>query len=142
MDLVDGARTPHAHSNDTSQCTVTAIPRCHAIRETLSGVPDLLSRQYDAQTQHIMRQLEPNDKRYREIPPEYGAAWPLDDYEATTRSIAGSFGYPSVVYKVIDRRSGAPYALRRVDGARCSPTVCCHLESTCRQCGHRQHQRH
>jgi hypothetical protein len=81
----------------------------------------MLRHQLEAQAHELLRQLEPDDKRYLEIPPEYGAAWPLDLEECTTRSIAGSFGYPSIMYKVIDRRSGAPYALRRVDGARISP---------------------
>ena len=94
---------------------------------TSLGLPDALRHQLEAQSNEMLRQLEPEDERYLEIPPEYGAAWPLDLDEQTTRNIAGSFGYPSVMYKVIDRRSGKPYTLRRVDGARNSPKVNCVL---------------
>jgi PAB-dependent poly(A)-specific ribonuclease subunit 3 len=100
--------------------TGAATPRWGGVCTSL-GLPDALRHQLEAQSNEMLRQLEPEDERYLEIPPEYGAAWPLDLDEQTTRNIAGSFGYPSVMYKVIDRRSGKPYTLRRVDGARNSP---------------------
>jgi len=104
-----------------SNGTLATTPRWCGVRGPLFGLPDTLRHQLEAQAHELLRQLEPDDKRYLEIPPEYGAAWPLDLDECTTRNIAGSFGYPSIMYKVVDRRSGAPYALRRVDGARISP---------------------
>jgi PAB-dependent poly(A)-specific ribonuclease subunit 3 len=106
-----------------SSLTSAASPRWGGFRATSLGVPENLRHHVESQSHDMLRQLEPDDERYLEIPPEYGAAWPLDFDERTTRNIAGSFGYPSVMYKVIDRRSGAPYALRRVDGARASPKV-------------------
>ena len=84
------------------------------------GIPDTFRHHLEKQTHESNRQLEPNDERYNEIPPEYGAALPLD---VASRGITGSFGYPSAIYKVIDRRSGLAYALRRVDGTRSSPKV-------------------
>lgn len=82
------------------------------------GIPDTFRYHLEKQAHDSNRQLEPTDERYNEIPPEYGAALPLD---VASRGITGSFGYPSAIYKVIDRRSGLAYALRRVDGTRSSP---------------------
>lgn len=87
------------------------------------GVPEALQDAFDSQSHVVLSQLKSSDDRYNEIPPEYGAALPLDTVGQHMRDITGSFGYPSVLYKVIDRRSGVPYALRRVDGARISYKV-------------------
>lgn len=86
-------------------------------------MPDALRHHLEMQTHDTLRQLDPSDERYNEIPLEYCAALPLDHANQATGVVAGSFGYPSAVYKVIDRRSGLPYALRRVDGARVSQKV-------------------
>ena len=85
-------------------------------------MPDTLRHHLEIHAHDILRQLEPDDERYNEIPPEYCAAFPLDSAIHATQ-ITGSFGYPSSLYKVVDRRSGLPYALRRVDGARVSHKV-------------------
>jgi hypothetical protein len=46
-----------------------------------------------------LRALPPDDERYKEIPPKYYLAYPLDD-ESRPRGTAGAIGYPSVLYKV------------------------------------------
>lgn len=61
--------------------------------------------------------MDPEDERYKEIPPRYLSACPLDDPSAH-RGAGGSFGYPSVLYKVVDRADGQLYTLRRVDNVR------------------------
>lgn len=86
------------------------------------GFPYALRQHLETQAHDTLKQLEPDDERYNEIPPEYCAAFPLD-YGIHATQVAGSFGYLSSIYKVIDRRSGLPYALRRVDGARVSQKV-------------------
>ena len=48
----------------------------------------------------MLRRMPPADPRYKEIPPRFHAAFPLDD-GLTPPGAAGSYGYPSVVYKVI-----------------------------------------
>lgn len=83
------------------------------------GLPERLEASLECESHMILSQLDASDERYNEIPPVYTAALPLDA-EGHNRDAAGSFGYPSVIYKVIDRRSGVAYALRRVDGARLS----------------------
>ena len=46
-----------------------------------------------------LKQLDPSDERYKEIPPRYHSAFCLDD-PTVQRGTGGSFGYPSVLYKV------------------------------------------
>mmetsp|Transcript_27289 Transcript_27289/g.109300 ORF Transcript_27289/g.109300 Transcript_27289/m.109300 type:complete len:261 (+) Transcript_27289:91-873(+) len=83
------------------------------------GAPVAFQHLINSRSLAVLSQMQLNDERYNEIPPEYGSALPLDVYQ-TTRSIPGSFGYPTVLYKVVDRRSGVAYTMRRVDGARAS----------------------
>lgn len=71
--------------------------------------------------------MQPDDPRYKEIPPKYHSAFCLDDPEldsaTTSARQSGSFGYPSVLYKVVSQEDGFPYALRRFDNVKCSHKI-------------------
>lgn len=54
---------------------------------------------YVNQALELLKQLEPEDERHKEIPPNYHSVWPLDD-GAKSQQATGSFGYPSSVFKV------------------------------------------
>ena len=97
--LASGVPTPRKRS-----LQMVGVPE--PLREHFSGL-DLLSS----------RQLSPDDERYKEIPPRYHSAFPLDD-NSRHRGAGGSFGYPSSVYKVVDKADGQLYTLRRFDNVR------------------------
>ena len=40
------------------------------------GASDAVRQRLEAQAHDVMRQMEPDDERYNEIPPEYGRAAP------------------------------------------------------------------
>jgi PAB-dependent poly(A)-specific ribonuclease subunit 3 len=71
-------------------------------------------RQLDIES---LRQMDPDDERYKEIPSRYHSAYPLDDL-SVQRGAGGTFGYPACLYKVIDQADGSLYALRRFDNVR------------------------
>jgi PAB-dependent poly(A)-specific ribonuclease subunit 3 len=69
-----------------------------------------------------LRQLKPDDEVIKEIPKGYHCINPLD-MEGKPRGTAGSFGYPSSVYKVVSEKTGLIYALRRFDNIKTNPKV-------------------
>lgn len=62
-------------------------------------MPEHLWSEFQSQSLSVLRQLPPDDERLKEIPPQFYAAFPLDD-SSKTKGTAGSFGYPSETYKV------------------------------------------
>lgn len=64
-----------------------------------TAVPEHLWSEFQSQSLSVLRQLPPDDERLKEIPPQFYAAFPLDD-SSKTKGTAGSFGYPSETYKV------------------------------------------
>lgn len=64
-----------------------------------TAVPEQLWAEFQNHSLSVLRQLPPDDERLKEIPPQFYAAFPLDD-ASKTRGTAGSFGYPSETYKV------------------------------------------
>jgi PAB-dependent poly(A)-specific ribonuclease subunit 3 len=96
---------------------MTALPT--PIKRTLQavGLPEPLRQHFHALDIDSLRQMEPDDDRYKEIPSRYNCAYPLDDPTAQ-RGAGGSFGYPSCLYKVVDRTDSHLYALRRFDNVR------------------------
>ena len=93
------------------------------------GVPDSLWRHFQTLSNQHSRQMSPDDPRYKEIPPEYHSAYCLDDVDdinistPTSSKPSGSFGYPSVLYKVVSQEDGYTYALRRFDNVKCSHKI-------------------
>lgn len=81
------------------------------------GLPEPLRQHFHSLDLESLRQMEPDDERYKEIPGRYHCAYPLDD-PTVQRGTGGSFGYPSSLYKVVDRTDSYLYALRRFDNVR------------------------
>eukprot|EP01036_Dinobryon_divergens_P034814 gene34814-45028_t len=91
------------------------------------GVPEPVREHFQSLDLFSLRQMAPDDARYKEIPPRYHSAQPLDAVSGPNLGVAGaggSFGYPSAIYKVVDRADSQIYALRRFDSVRnCPPAV-------------------
>ena len=75
---------------------------------------------FDAQNEWLLRQLDPSDERYKEIPAGFHCMYPLDPPVAKNshRDAAGSWGYPTHTYKVTSHADGRTYALRRIENVR------------------------
>ncbi|CAK4717244.1 unnamed protein product [Aphanomyces euteiches] len=82
-----------------------------------------IRRQLDAQHEEMVRQIDPSDERYKEIPSQFTCMWPLDHDTVHHRNVAGSFGYPSHSYKVLSETDGRTYALRRIENVRTTPAI-------------------
>ena len=81
------------------------------------GIPEPMRQHFRTLDIECLRQMKPDDERYKEIPIRYHSAFPLDT-ESSNASAVGSFGYPSSVFKVIDRADSYIYTLRRFDNVR------------------------
>lgn len=98
---------------------VPALPR-----QTLQaiGIPEPARQAFAAMDIEASKILDPNDERHHDICHRYYCAYPLDD-PSIPRGAGGSYGYPTAIYKVIDKSDSQLYALRRVDNARTSPAI-------------------
>lgn len=97
-----------------SASTVPAPPR----RTIVSiGLPEEIRSHLQALDLETLKQMDPSDQRYKEIPPRFYNAYPLDD-PTVNKNGTGSYGYPSAMYKVIDRLDNQLYVLRRFDNVR------------------------
>jgi len=81
------------------------------------GIPEPIRQHFQSLDLDALRQMDPEDERYKEIPTRFHSACPLDD-PAVHRGAGGSFGYPSSLYKVVDRADSQLYTLRRFDNVR------------------------
>ncbi|CAM9646860.1 unnamed protein product [Chrysoparadoxa australica] len=95
-------------------------PAKHVLPST--SIPDNLWGWMQRRSLEMLKQLPPHDERLKEIPTKFSAAFPLDD-AGRLRGQAGSFGYPSVTYKVTKHQEGSVYCLRRFDGPRTSANI-------------------
>eukprot|EP01034_Spumella_vulgaris_P024001 gene24001-30288_t len=86
------------------------------------GLSEPIRNHFQSLDIEALRQMKPDDHRYKEIPLRYHSAYPLDVNGASTTA-GGSFGYPSSLYKVVDQTDSQIYALRRFDNVRITPTV-------------------
>jgi PAB-dependent poly(A)-specific ribonuclease subunit 3 len=104
-----------------SASTLPAPPR--RCLQTI-GLPEPIRQHFSQIDLEALRQMEPNDPRYKELPSRFHSAYCLDDmYSQSRRGTGGSYGYPSGVYKAIDRSDSQVYTLRRVDNVRITPTT-------------------
>jgi PAB-dependent poly(A)-specific ribonuclease subunit 3 len=88
------------------------------------GIPDPIRQHFQSLDIEALRQMAPEDERYKEMPNRYHSAYALDNaYSQAQRGSGGSYGYPSSVYKVVDSSDSQMYALRRFDNVRTSATV-------------------
>ncbi|EWM27769.1 pab-dependent poly -specific ribonuclease subunit 3, partial [Nannochloropsis gaditana] len=99
------------------------------------GVPEQLRQFFLLKDLDKGRSLPPDDPRYKEIPPGFHHAYPLDDAQKA-RGTAGAFGYPSVTYKVLSHEDGRVYALRRFDSVRSTPKIVAGALETWRRIQH------
>lgn len=86
------------------------------------GLSEPIRQHFQNLDMEALRQMKPDDDRYKEIPLRYHSAYPLDPHGASSAA-GGSFGYPSSLYKVIDQTDSQIYALRRFDNVRITPSV-------------------
>lgn len=100
-------------------------------RRTLQtiGIPEPVRNHFRTLDIESLKQMNPDNERYKELPMRYHSAYPLynphSSPSATVAMGAGGscFGYPSALYKVTDQADSQLYALRRFDNVRTSPTV-------------------
>lgn len=87
------------------------------------GLPEPIRTHFQSLDAETKRSLLPDDDRHNEVPGRYHSILPLD-LPGVPRGAGGSFGYPSALFKVVDRTDSQVYALRRIDNVRtCQPTV-------------------
>lgn len=86
------------------------------------GIPEPIRQHFQALDLEALRQMSPDDERYKELPSVYHSAYPLDDPHVP-RGAGGSFGYPSSVYKVVSREDAQMYALRRFDNVKTTASI-------------------
>lgn len=93
------------------------------------GIPEPIRSHFRTLDIESLKQMNPDNERYKELPLRYHSAYPLfNPHSSPGAAIAmgsgGScFGYPSALYKVTDQADSQLYALRRFDNVRTSPTV-------------------
>ncbi|CAM9706808.1 unnamed protein product, partial [Hapterophycus canaliculatus] len=104
----------------TEGSSALAAPQRRTMHST--AIPEQLWAEFQSHSLSVLRQLPPDDERLKEIPPQFYAAYPLDN-ASKTKGIAGSFGYPSETYKVIQHHNGQAFALRRFDTARTTAKI-------------------
>ena len=92
-------------SSEPFVATVPAPPK--RTLQTI-GLPDPLRKHFQSLDFESLRQVSPDDDRYKEIPQRYHSVAALDA-DLSTRSTGGSFGYPSALYKVCSRLSGSVF---------------------------------
>ena len=84
----------------------------------------------------MLEQLDPSDPRLKEVPRKFHSILPLDDPNVP-RGTAGSCGYPTTMYKVVNNKDGFTYALRRVDNVRSvTPELCAMTQRAWQRVGH------
>lgn len=83
------------------------------------GVPEPIRQHFRDLDVEALKQIDPEDARYKELPMRYHAVYPLD----TAGASVSSFGYPSSIYKVIDQTDSQQYAVRRYDNVRTTQSI-------------------
>ena len=109
------------------------VPHQRLVRDVM--MTDQL-RFYFAQKHAIsLAELPPDDERLKEVPRRFHSIMPLDDPNVP-RGAAGSCGFPTSVYKVVDSRSGYTFALRRIDNVRIDMDTCTRVLTAWRRVRH------
>eukprot|EP00511_Aplanochytrium_stocchinoi_P003632 CAMPEP_0204836482 /NCGR_PEP_ID=MMETSP1346-20131115/25263_1 /ASSEMBLY_ACC=CAM_ASM_000771 /TAXON_ID=215587 /ORGANISM="Aplanochytrium stocchinoi, Strain GSBS06" /LENGTH=542 /DNA_ID=CAMNT_0051971229 /DNA_START=75 /DNA_END=1703 /DNA_ORIENTATION=- len=112
-----------AHSHvDITQAPLLKARGCKPVppRRTYANstlLPDDLRGYLAAQTELLLKEIEGDNALINEVPREFNMVNPLDD-PTKRRGAAGSCGYPTSVYKVVNTNDGHVYCLRRVDNVR------------------------
>ena len=86
------------------------------------GVPEPTRKYFLSLDSESLRQLPPDDNRYKEIPTRFHSILNLDKY-VRNQGTGGSFGYPSATYRVTDRFDSHLYTLRRFENVKINQSV-------------------
>jgi PAB-dependent poly(A)-specific ribonuclease subunit 3 len=86
------------------------------------GIAESMRSHFQSLDVEALRQMAPDDVRYKELPIRYHSAYPLDNNDRTLHT-GNSFGYPSSLYKAIDQTDSQMYAIRRFDNVRTTQSV-------------------
>jgi len=86
------------------------------------GITESMRSHFQSLDVEALRQMAPDDVRYKELPIRYHSAYPLDHDDRTLHT-GHSFGYPSSLYKAIDQTDSQMYAVRRFDNVRTTQSV-------------------
>lgn len=117
--------------------TIPAAPQCKSLHSL--GSADTMWLHFRSLARVAMQEMEPNDPRHKAVPLTYSNAFCLDNHGLSLSNnspvaftvTAGSFGYPSNVFKVISREDGLLYCLRRLDNVKCvSNKICAAVNET------------
>jgi len=84
------------------------------------GSADMLWNYYRDATLDTIREMDPSDPLVNAVPSSFVNAYCLDRQSGQR---AGSFGYPSHVFKVVSREDGCVYCLRRFDNTKLSNRI-------------------
>lgn len=121
--------------NDSNGDAAASIP-ARPVESLLAH--ENIRRIFDRQNEWLMQQLDPSDERYKEIPMGFHCMYPLDPPVAKNshRDAAGSWGYPTHMYKVTSQTDGRTYALRRVENVRTNDEIASSAENLWRRIDH------
>jgi PAB-dependent poly(A)-specific ribonuclease subunit 3 len=107
---------------DWSYGTSTAAAPPKRTLQTI-GLPEPIRQHFQTLDVETNKHLSPDDDRINEVPARYHSVLALDS-ASVPRGAGGSFGYPSSVYKVVDRTDSQVFCVRRFDNVRaCQSTV-------------------
>ena len=86
----------------------------------LLGLPDATWSLHRALAIESLCEMEPNDQRHKAVPHSFSHAFPEDKYVNNDGSghVSSSFGYPSAVFKVMNRDDCHLCCLYRLDNVR------------------------
>lgn len=92
------------------------------------GCADLLWNYYRNATLETLREMDPSDPLRKAVPTSFVNAYCLDKQQLSSSTgsrstAAGTFGYPSHVFKVVSRDDGCVYCLRRFDNTKLSNRI-------------------
>eukprot|EP00510_Aplanochytrium_minuta_P003896 CAMPEP_0184016278 /NCGR_PEP_ID=MMETSP0954-20121128/6835_1 /TAXON_ID=627963 /ORGANISM="Aplanochytrium sp, Strain PBS07" /LENGTH=548 /DNA_ID=CAMNT_0026297271 /DNA_START=141 /DNA_END=1787 /DNA_ORIENTATION=- len=96
---------------EASSCKPIPPRRTYARSNIL---PDDVRLYFATKTKLLLKEMDPSNPLINEVPREFNLVNPLDD-PAKKRGAAGSCGYPTSIYKVVNSNDGH---LRRVDNVR------------------------
>mmetsp|Transcript_13496 Transcript_13496/g.24170 ORF Transcript_13496/g.24170 Transcript_13496/m.24170 type:complete len:582 (+) Transcript_13496:251-1996(+) len=82
-----------------------------------SKLPDELRSYFAQNLKATLSRIPLSDPRNKEVPKWFNSVLPLDDPNKKCGA-AGTCGYPTSVFKVVNQKDGFVYALRRIDNVR------------------------
>lgn len=126
----DGPRSYYSPTND-SPWTFNGYEKRSSRSSIHSlGCEELLWNYYRQATFDTLREMDPSDPLRKAVPTNFVNIYCLDRTTTTTTNIhpktatvAGTFGYPSHVFKVVSTEDGCVYCLRRFDNTKLSNRI-------------------